>query len=182
MAKVIVGTTMSLDGFINDRDGSVARLYPDLAALQETEMLQESMQTTGAVVMGRGAYDMAQGDLTGYEYQVPIFVLTHHPPVPPKGQNEKLKVHFVQDGIASAVQQAKAAAGDKVVTVVGGADTAQQIIKAGLADELEIGIIPILLGEGLRFFDDLGTKLPELEIIKVMQSPGRTDIRYRVIR
>ena len=66
MGKVIVGTTMSLDGYIKDRQGSVEPLYPDLAALRETEMLQKSMRSTGAVVMGRHAYDMANGDFTYY--------------------------------------------------------------------------------------------------------------------
>ncbi len=69
MGKVILGTTMSLDGFIADRHGDVSRLYPDLDALRKTEMLQEEIRTTGAVVMGRHAYDMAQGDLTGYEFR-----------------------------------------------------------------------------------------------------------------
>lgn len=80
MGKVIVGMTMSLDGFMNDRHGSLERLYPNLEELRETEMLQESMKSTGAVLMGRHAFDMANGDFTGYEYQVPIFVLTDHPP------------------------------------------------------------------------------------------------------
>ena len=180
MAKVLVGTTMSLDGFIEDRNGSVSRLYPDLAELRTTEMLQESMRMTGAALMGRRAFDMAQGDLTGYEYQTPIFVLTHHvPETPIKGQNDKLKVHFITDGVESAVEKAKAAAGDKVVTVVGGASTAQQIIRKGLADELEIGIVPVLLGDGLRFF---GADHLELELIRVYQSTGRTDLRYRVVK
>ncbi len=69
MAKVIVGMTVSLDGFVNDRNGSVARLYPDLAALRKTEVLQEAIADTGAVVMGRRAYEMANGDFTGYEFQ-----------------------------------------------------------------------------------------------------------------
>jgi len=75
--KVVLGMTMSLDGFINDRDGSVGALYPDLAALRDTEPLQESMQNTGAVVMGRNAFAMAEDPdsiAENYEYQVPIFV------------------------------------------------------------------------------------------------------------
>jgi len=181
MGKVIVGTTMSLDGFMNDRMGSVESLYPDLGELRETEMLQESMQSTGAVVMGRHAFDMAQGDLTGYEYQVPIFVLTHHPPqMVTKGQNDKLTITFVIDGIESAIQKAKAAAGEKDVTVVGGAKTAQQIINARLFDELQIGIVPILLGGGLRFFDNASIENVELEKIRVLESAGRIDLRYRV--
>ena len=69
MGKVIVGATLSLDGFMNDRNGEVSRLYPDLEALRSTEMLQEEIQTTGAVVMGRRAYDMAEGDLTDYDFK-----------------------------------------------------------------------------------------------------------------
>src|SRR6266700_3662106 len=100
MGKVLLGMTMSLDGFVNDRNGDVLSLYPDLAALRETELLQESINTTGAVVMGRHAYDMAQGDFTNYEYQVPIFVLTHVVPEKvAKGQNGQLTFTFVTDGI-----------------------------------------------------------------------------------
>ena len=182
MAKVIVGMTTSLDGFVNDRNGSVERLYPDLEALRKTEMLQEAIAYTGAVVMGRRAYEMANGDLTGYEFQVPIFVITHKPPkAVAKGENDRLSIEFVGD-VESGVDKAKRAAGAKDVTVVGGASTAQQIIRAGLADELEIGIVPVLFGEGLRFLENLGARPLDLETIKVMKSPGRTDIRYRVVK
>ena len=96
MGKVILGMTMSLDGFVNDRKGDVGRLYPDLEALRETESLQEAIRTTGAVVMGRHAYDMANGDFTGYEFQVPIFVLTHRVPAKvAKGENENFKFIFI---------------------------------------------------------------------------------------
>src|SRR5260221_3596010 len=106
---------------MNDRNGDVSRLYPDLEAVRQTEMLQEEIRTTGAVVMGRRAYDMAEGDLTNYEFQVPVFVLTHHvPDMVIKGENDKLTVTFVTDGIQSALEKAKAAAGDKDVMVVGG--------------------------------------------------------------
>jgi dihydrofolate reductase len=182
MGKVIVGTTMSLDGFINDRSGSVASLYPDLEELHQTEMLQESMKSTGAAVMGRHAYDMANGDFTDYEYQVPIFVLTHHPPsTPTKGQNDKLKIIFVTDGIESAIGMAKLAAGEKDVTVVGGASTAQQCINAGLFDVLAIGIVPILFGSGLRFFDNEAFDHIKLERIKTFETQSRTDLVFRVL-
>src|SRR4051812_4274225 len=99
MAKVIAGMMISLDGFVNDRNGSVSRLYPNMAALVESDLLQEAIRTTGAVVMGRTTYDMSQGDYTGYEFQTPIFVLPPHPPQHgPKGENEQLKFHFVTDG------------------------------------------------------------------------------------
>jgi dihydrofolate reductase len=183
MGKVIVGTTMSLDGFMNDRTGSLAQLYPDLAQLRETEMLQDSMKSTGAVVMGRHAYDLADGDFTGYEYQVPIFVLTHHPPQQvTKGQNEQLTITFVTDGIESAIKKAKAAAGEKDVTIVGGANTARQCIEAGLFDEIHIGIVPILLGSGLRFFENASIENIQLEKTEILESPSRIDLKFRAVK
>jgi dihydrofolate reductase len=183
MGNVIIGATLSLDGFMNDRNGDVSRLYPDLEALRGIEMLQEEIRTTGAVLMGRRAYDMAEGDLTDYEYQVPIFVLTHHiPEQVVRGQNNKLTVTFVTNGIESAIEQAKAAAGDKHVMVVGGANTAQQCLRARLVDEIHIGIVPIFLGEGLRFFEPLANEQPELEKTRVFESPTRTDLWFRVVK
>jgi dihydrofolate reductase len=184
MGKVIVGATMSLDGFIADRNGDVSRLYPDLEALRKTEALQESIRTTGAVLMGRRAYAMGEPDsyVDDYEYQVPIFVLTHNLPEKSPKQSERLTFTFVTDGIESAIRQAKAAAGDKNVTVVGGASTVQQCINAGLADELHIDIKPLLLGEGLRLFEHLGPEPIELEIINVMESPDITHLRFRMVK
>jgi len=184
MGKVVGGMTISLDGFVNDRNGNVAALYPNLEELGDTEMLQESMQKTGAVVMGRHAYEMANGDFTGYEYQVPIFVVIHEAPQKvAKGENGKLKFNFVTDGVESAMKQAKAAAGEKDVTVIGGAKTIQECLKAGLIDELQIGIMPVLLGDGLRLFEHLSGQQLQLEKIKLIESPaGRTDIFFRVIK
>ena len=183
MGNVIIGATISLDGFMSDRNGDLSLLYPDLEALGQTEMLREEIRATGAVVMGRRAYDMAQGDLTGYEYQTPIFVLTHRvPDQTPKGVNDHLIVAFVADGVASAIAQAKAAAGDKQVTVVGGADTAQQCLRAVLVDEIHMGIVPVLLGEGLRFFEPDASEPTTLERIRIFESPGRTDLWFRVVK
>lgn len=183
MGNVIIGATMSLDGFMSDRNGDVSRLYPDFEALHATEMLQEEIRMTGAVVMGRHAFDMAKGDLTGYEYQTPIFVLTHHiPEQPVKGVNDHLTVTFVTDGIKGAIAKAKAAANGKQVTVVGGAQTAQQCMRAGLVDEIHIGIVPILLGEGPRFFEPLANEQLKLAQTRVFESPTRTDIWYSVVR
>jgi len=181
VGKVLLGMTMSLDGFVNDRKGEVSRLYPDLGALGKTDILQEAIKTTGAVLMGRHAYDMAEGDFTGYEFQVPIFVLTHHVPAQAaRGENGNLKFNFVTDGIESAIEKAKAAAGDKDVAVIGGADTARQLIKARLLDEIEIGIVPVLFGEGLRLFEHLDGQI-ELEGTKVMEALGVTYLRFRVV-
>jgi dihydrofolate reductase len=183
-AKVIGGMAMSLDGFVNDGNGSVARLYPDMEAMHETEVLQEAMKNTGAVLMGRHTYDMANGDFTGYEFQVPIFVVTHHVPEQvAKGENENLHFTFVTDGLESAVRQAKGAAGEnKVVTVVGGASILQQLMKAGLLDELQVDIAPVLLGEGLRLFEHLAAQQIELEKIKVTDSSFTTAFHFRIVK
>jgi dihydrofolate reductase len=133
--------------------------------------------------MGRRAHEMANGDFTGYDFQVPIFVVTHRPPSEAvKGQNANLSITFVTVGTEEAVQKAKNAAGTRDVTVIGGASTAQHCLKAGLADELEIGIVPVLFGDGLRLFENLGDEALELETIRVMKSPGGTDIKYRVVK
>lgn len=185
MGKVILGMTMSLDGFINDREGSVEALYPDLAAWSETELGKESIQNTGAVVMGRNSYNMAEDPdwfAGNYEYQVPIFVLTHHVPKKKPKETDQLTFTFVTDGLESAVSQAKEAAGDKEVNIIGAANTAQQCLKAGLADELHVDIMPVLLCGGLRLFEHIGAEQIQLERIKVMELPGgRTHLRFRFV-
>jgi dihydrofolate reductase len=181
MQKVILGMTMSVDGFIADRSGDLSLLYPDMDALRASPMLKETIRTTGAVVMGRGAYDIAQGDLTGYEFQTPIFVLTHHPPDQrPEGENDDLKVIFIEDKIESVIEQAKTAAGGRNVTIIGGADVARQALESGRVDELEVGIAPLLLGEGRRWFDQ--TRLAEkgLENIGITDVAGVTFLRFRM--
>jgi len=186
MGKVVLGMTMSLDGFINDRTGSVEALYPDLAAWRETEPGKESIQNTGAVVMGRNSYAMSEDPdwfAGNYEYQVPIFVLTHRAPAKTPKQTDQLTFTFVTDGIQSAIQQAKVAAGDRDVNIIGAASTARQCLKEGLADELHVDIMPVLLGSGLRVFEDLDTETIRLERIKVMELPaGRTHLRFRIVK
>jgi dihydrofolate reductase len=186
MGKVILGMTMSLDGFINDLAGSVTALYPDLDAWRETNLGKESIQNTGAVVMGRNSFDMSDDPdwfAENYEYQVPIFVLTHNPPKKMPKQTDDLTFTFVTDGIESAVQQAKVSAGEKEVNIIGAASTARQCLKAGLADELHVDIMPVFLGGGLRPFDGIIPESIQLERIKVIELPGgRIHLRFRVIR
>ena len=183
MGKVIFGMTVLLDGFVRDGEGNVGKLYPAFEALHDAEIMVEAIATTGAVVMGRRTFDMAQGDYTGYEFQVPLHILTHHPPAEiTRGQNENLKVIFVTDGIESAITQAKAAAGDKDVQIVGGPDTGFQALSKGLVDELQIGMTPVLLGQGLRLFDRPELAAVKLEKVQVLEFGQRTDIKYRVIK
>jgi len=177
----VLSMTMSLDGFVNDREGSVARLYPDLEGLAESEAFRSFLARIGAVVMGRHAYDMGNGDFTGYELQMPIFVVTSRPPATPaKGENEHLTFTFVTEGVASAIDRAKAAAGGKDVVVIGGADVARQCLRRRLVDEVQIAIAPVLLGNGLRLFEELDDEPIALTLIEVIESPIGTEIRYRL--
>jgi dihydrofolate reductase len=180
MGKTRFGMTMSLDGFVADRSGDVGNLYPDFAALRHSEALKEVIASTGAVAMGRRTYEMAGGgDWNDYEFRVPIFVLTHRPPA---GPDQGRDFTFVTGGIESLMRQARAAAGDRDVTVVGGPDIGRQLLRAGLVDELDIDIMPILLGGGLRLFDGIGSEPIALERVRVVESGQRTTIRFRVVR
>lgn len=185
MGKVVLGMTMSLDGFINDPDGSVGALYHDFDTLQDSEPMKASIQNTGAVVMGRKAFAMADDPDSyagNYEYQVPIFVLTHQAPKKHPKETEDLTFTFVMDGIKSAVDQAKAAARDKDVTIIGGASVIQQCLNARLADELQIDLMPVFLGGGLRLLEDIDPEL-HLERVGVMELPaGRIHMKFRVTK
>jgi dihydrofolate reductase len=179
MATVVVEMTASLDGFVNNWGGSVERLYPDLAGARERPRCCEAIANTGAVVMGRRAYEMANGNFTGYEFQVPIFVVTHHPPTDPaKGENARLSCEFVGD-VDGAVAKAKTAARRKRDAVIGGASTVQQCLRSGLADELHVGIVPVLFGGGLRLSRtraNCGSRRS-----RCLSSPNCTDIKFRIL-
>jgi dihydrofolate reductase len=176
--------TISLDGFVADQNGHAGRLYPDLAALRYTTYMKDAIEQTGAVLMGRRTFEMADADsyVGDYEFQVPIFVLTHHPPSVAPKQDERLTFTFVTDGVESAVARAKAAARDKAVQVVGGVSMAQQLLGAGLVDELHVDIMPVFLGIGLRSFESSGLESVRLDKINVQEVGARTSLRFRVKR
>jgi len=182
MARVIAGMTISVDGFVTDSSGSAGRLYPDLADLQGSQYMNEAIAETGAVLMGRTTFDMGDPDsyVGDYEFQVPIFVVTHEPPRTPPKQDENLTFTFVTDGVESAVAQAIEAAGDRAVTVVGGANLTQQLLRAGLVDELHFDVMPVFLGSGLRLFEDIDAGV-QLEKIGVREVGSRTTLRFRVV-
>lgn len=182
MARVIVGMTISIDGFVADPSGSASRLYPDLSALRGTPYMNALIEETGAVLMGKRTFEMGDPDsyVGNYEFQVPIFVLTHEPPrVAPK-QDENLTFTFVIDGVESAIAHAVSAAGSKAVQVVGGPSVTQQLLRAGLVDELRIDVMPVLLGAGLRFLDDTELERTELEKIGVEEVGTRTTLSFRI--
>lgn len=185
MSKVIAGMTISLDGFINDSNGSVDGLYMDFEEWHTIPSFQKMIKETGAVVMGRHVYEMADPFLWAnddYEFQTPIFVMTHTPPAKfPKG-NDKLSFTFVTDGVESAISQALISAGDKDVQVIG-ASTIQQCLNQGLCDELQIDIMPVLLGNGIRLFEHISTDKIKLERIKTEEVTSlRTSISFRVLK
>jgi dihydrofolate reductase len=183
--------SMSLDGYIagpNDRpdnpggDGFM-RLHEWLAdgesgrpAGPAGEMYDE-MEATGAVLVGRRTAEQA-GHYGGNHHGVPIVVVSDRPA--PASVASYPSVRYVTGGIESAVAQAKAAAGDRDV-LVHGAYTAQRALEAGVLDELQIHQIPVLFGQGLRLFDVLPSHV-ELEIVRVIDTPQATHIRYRVRR
>jgi len=185
MGKVIAGMTMSLDGFINDSNGSVEKLYSDFSFLHDAPYFREMIKNTGAVIMGRRVYEMQDPFLWAnddYEFQTPIFVLTHTPPIKyPKG-NGRLSFTFVTEGIENAISQAKKAAGDKDVQVIG-ASTIQQCLNAAACDELQIDIMPVLLGSGQRLFENIDTDKVKLEKVKIEEvTPVRTSVILKVIK
>ncbi len=182
MAKVIVWMTISIGGIVADQNGNASRLYPDLAVLRHTAYMKDAIEQTGAVLMGRRTFEMGDPDsyASSYEFQLPIFVLTHHPPSVAPKQDEHLTFTFVTRGVESAVAQAKAAARDKAVQVVGGVSITQQLLDAGLADELHDDTMPVFLGFGLRSFESSSLERVRLEKINVQEVGARTSLRFRM--
>ena len=145
--------------------------------------MRDLIADTGAVLMGRHTFQMADPDTLAdnYEFQVPIFIVTHRSPAHQPKENGRISFTFVTDGVEPAVRMAKAAAKDRNVTVVGGADLARQLFAANLVDELHVDVMPVLLGSGLRFWG-AGQEHLHLETIDVSRAGERTTLRYRVVR
>ena len=200
MGKVVVDLSMSLDGFTTGPNDSIEqglgeggeRLHdwifagnaegsPRTSAIGANRgVIDDLFQSTGAMVMGRRWFDFGErpwGD--DPPFHMPVFVLTHRArETLYKGETT---FTFVTDGIENALRQAQEAAGEKNVAV-GGANTAQQFLKAGLLDEIYIHLVPILLGSGRRLFDRLDMNQIELEKIMVIESPDVTHLRFKVIK
>jgi dihydrofolate reductase len=204
MGKVRTGHSTSLDGFIagpNDgperplgeggerllawySGGDTEYRLPGTEMVfevspQSAELLRETRRTTGALVTGRRTFDITGGWGGRHPLDVPIFVLTHT--VPQEWVSEGSPFTFVADGLESAVEQAKAVAGDKDVGVIG-ASLVQQCIRAGLLDEVHLDLVPVLLGGGVRLFDHLGAGPIELESTRVIEGAGVTHLTFRVVK
>jgi dihydrofolate reductase len=202
MAKVLVALTTSLDGFIaGPNDGSEhplgeggmrlfdwyskgdtpSRHYPTFRLDRaNVEVFDALVDTGGAVVTGRRTYDISNAwDGKGPAPGLPLFIVTHEPPA--EVPDQEVPYTFVTGGVESAIEQAKAVAGDKYVSLMG-SSVPQQCLRAGLLDEILVHVVPVLLGDGVRLFDHLGAGTIELEIMRVVDGPGVTHLRYRVKR
>jgi dihydrofolate reductase len=193
MGKVISGISMSLDGFVTGPNvsreqqlgdgGQVLHQWLHEPDPRDAELMAEMGKDVGSILMGRRSYDLAEGDGGwgdgGPAGPMPCFVLTHSPPAPETVRAPSVFT-FVTDGIHSAVERAKTAAGHKVVGVHG-ASAAQQCLAADLLDEIQIHLAPVLLGSGTRLFEHVGGQI-RLERTNVIETPNATHLRFRVIR
>jgi dihydrofolate reductase len=200
MGNVVVGLTMSLDGFIagaNDRPGNplgdgggrlfdwwsagTERIGPDdrFKPPARSRAVVKEMFDCGAIITGRRTFDIANGWGGDHPVGDQFFLLTHNPPSQWVGPGTKGTV--VTDGIESALEQAQAVAGDRSVGV-GAADVAQQYLRAGLVDEIHINLVPVLLGGGVPLFANLDGHQVNLEPLRLIESDGVTHLSYRVAR
>lgn len=177
MGTVLLDMAMSLDGCISGPSGGDDGLHDWYFAPEGDAgaVIDELIHGIGAMILGRRVFgDQPEGFDT--PYKVPHFVLSRTPR--PTVENGGVPFIFVADGIERALAQAQAAAGDKIVCVAGGAETARQFLQAGLLDEVQIHLVARLLGGGLRLFDQMPPA--QLEQTRVLHSPGVTHLRYRV--
>jgi dihydrofolate reductase len=200
MSKVIADISMSLDGYVTARGADQehglgiggeaihAWVLEQPRSQVDEAVLARSFEKTGAVVMGRRLYDTVDGpngwnDDIGYGHDQdqsaapPCYVVTHEPPAHVRLAS---RFRFVTEGVADAIDQARATAGDKDVVVMGGANVIDQSLAARLVDELRIHLSPLVLGDGTRLFDLVGPmRLVQREVIK---SPRATHLTYEVVR
>lgn len=201
MGKVIFNMTMSLDGFVagpndspdnglgdggdalfnwyfsGDTEISVSEGTPVLKVLQQSaEILKEALAAYGVGVWGRKTFDIARA-WGGHPPGSPAFIVTHT--VPQEWVYDGSPFIFVTDGVESAIQQAKKAAGEKDV-VVCTASILQQCLNLGLVDEIHLDVAPLLLGKGVRLFDHLNIEPIKLERIRAIDAPGVTHLGFRV--
>jgi len=191
MARVISDMSISLDGYVTGPNDSRANPFGDGAGMlhdwvfgaatdDDRALLQEMLDGAGAVVMGRTSFEKNEGDGgwgdAGPLGQTPCFVITHEAPTEPY----PLAFTFVTDGVVSGIEQAKRAAGDKVVGLHG-ATILQQALPLGLVDEIRVHVIPVLLGAGTPLFRMLNESIA-LERTTVVVTPAATHIGFRVVR
>ena len=186
MGKVLFGLSVSLDGFIADKNDGVSEVFAWMGSAMEHffEVAGEQLNETGAVIMGHRSFDQIYSEQgwvmpDGTPIPGPVIVLQSQAREPvKKGQTH---FHFVTDGIESAIAKAKELAGEKNVGLHG-ASSVQQALQAGLLDELHMSIAHVLLGEGVRLFDHLDPSPIHLEHIRTLETPGATHLSFRVMK
>jgi dihydrofolate reductase len=156
---------------------------------ESTPIVEAHFENVGAVIMGRNMFGPIRGDWGSEEwegwwgddppYHMPVFVLTHHEREPIEKQGGTT-FHFVTGGIESALERAKEAAGEKDVMVAGGANAICQYLAAGLVDEIQLHLVPVVLGAGERLFEEVGDL--NLEQLRTVEAPGVTHLEYRVVK
>jgi dihydrofolate reductase len=195
--------SMSADGYVAGPDQSMANpMGVGGLAMHEwhigsaadhpvnRQVVAEMMDGMGATIMGRNMFGPVRGDWGDSDwrgwwgdeppYHCPVFVLTHHAHDPIEMQGGTT-FHFVTDGIESAYAQATAVAGDRDISIAGGASCGRQAIVAGLVDEIDLQVSPVILGSGERLFDGFEAGTPTLELARVLEAPGVVHVRYRVV-
>jgi dihydrofolate reductase len=193
MGKIIFVISMSLDGYVAGPNvrleepmgegGMVLHDWiSDTSDPRNQEVITQGIGGIGAVIAGRGTYDMAiqgwRADGPTGDARVPVFIVSHGKPkdIPANG------VYTFADSIGAALSQARATAGAKDITVMGGANIGQQFFKANLIDEIEIQLIPVLLNGGLRLFEHTGSQQIKLENVKAVQTAAATHLHFRVVK
>lgn len=188
MGDVVVDITVSLDGFIATPDGDVTRLHRWAFAAGEaggegyTDEVRELFdeEEFGAVIAGRGTYDASGAWGGNPPIRAPYVILSHNVPEE-VASGEWSRFVFVSEGVEAAVAEAKKIAGDRAVSIMGGADVIQQAINARLVDEVRLHVVPVLLGSGIRLFDNLDGQ-HELELVNTRKGPETFRMYYRVLK
>jgi dihydrofolate reductase len=198
MARVIGELSMSLDGFIAEKDDGIGPLFdwygsgpvetptafPDRWTFRTSSAsagyLREALRNIKAMIAGRRLFDVGGWGVNGMPFGVPIFVVTHSVPDGWPRADAPLPVTFVTDGVRSAVEQAATVAGEDGWVGVGGPNVVQQCLRLGLLDEVRISLVPAFLGDGIRFFDGLPAAL--LDGPDVVEGDRVTHLTYRVRR
>jgi dihydrofolate reductase len=183
MGDLIANMSMSLDGFVEDADGGVDEVFGWCATVPEgsasADYRRDAQARVGALLCGRRLFDLAKGWGGRHPIDVPVFVVTHR--VPDDWAHPDAPFTFVIDGVASAVEQARVAAGDRDVAVAS-PDITRQCLDLGLLDAIAVDLVPVLLGAGKPFFADLGRTPVGLDDPTVVAGLGVTHLLYRVRR
>ncbi len=192
MSKVVFDISMSLDGYVTaahqtaaepmGEGGSVLHNWAFGADPVGRERLAAAAEELGAVIAGRVTYDHSVpwwgADGPSGPARRPVFVVTHEAP---QQSPEGGVYEFITGGIQEALKRAEAAAGNGVVTVMGGASLGQQFIRAGLIDEISIHVVPVLFGSGTRLFEKITDEHIHLEPLEVVETPAAIHTRFRVL-